>query len=910
MRRFKTTSCSAVLDVGAELASALRGAGKLLPYIAAPLIVVLTTGCGRTEGQSRADYLDPELRARVEKLKADVEAGPTSAEAAPEHSKVLWKWSNAFALEGGVIPIDVPSNVRQVTLDALAERPVSDGVRRRLDLFVRELAFKEKEPDALGTLRFASDAPIQVDSFTTIEEIYTVGARALEPGATLLIGRQMMPDQGELQHEDAGADHYVSIRSSNAAARWKKLRVPFNGLHSTRLKDQPNLAFRLEEGEIGPGQTVTFTFGDKSGGSRGFRVQTWSTDLLLLPIYVDFAGDGLFLSQRWPGVTLIGEPAVVSARVTVPSIVAPNEPFQLSVRSEDRWSNRSSGKIPAYDVLLDSKPWRKLPAGAGAWQSIAGVEIAEPGIHRFTVVSADRKVIGTSNPVWVRDDPRRVYWGETHGHVGFGEGQGSPTHFFEFGRDDARLDFISVTEHDALTDDWEWRELGRLVRQFSADGRFVTFLGYEWSAQRPQGGHHNVIFRKPGRDRVPLQEYPLLPLLYQGLRAQNDLDDVLIIPHAHNAGDWTRNDPNLERLVEVSSLHGTFEWFGNLYLKSGFEVGFVGGSDDHRTNPGMPLALPRPFMTQRSGIGAVWATEKTTGAIFDALKDLSAYASTGERIILDASLNGYAMGTRQPDSKQRRVEAKVAGTSPIDHIDLVKNGNVVFSRDYLGKPLATTATLQVAFQSSSEVFFPPERDNPRPQRVWKGTLEVSGAKLAGVTTPGFDNIYSEFARRDEKNPNRVEFLTQTRGRMDTLLLELDGASARTAIRFHLEPTLETGSKAGNLRADVEMPEADFELRLDSLDGGRIEHPFQVGPHTDRIAIQVIDPAAPLDRSFEYTDLTAVAPGDYYYVRVTQLDGNQAFSSPFWVGAASRPPVTPSPIEDLLKEDEGKSKSVD
>jgi hypothetical protein len=146
--------------------------------------------------------------------------------------------------------------------------------------------------------------------------------------------------------------------------------------------------------------------------------------------------------------------------------------------------------------------------------------------------------------------------------------------------------------------------------------------------------------------------------------------------------------------------------------------------------------------------------------------------------------------------------------------------------------------------------------------------------------------------------------------MDTLLLELDGASARTAIRFHLEPTLETGSKAGNLRADVEMPEADFELRLDSLDGGRIEHPFQVGPHTDRIAIQVIDPAAPLDRSFEYTDLTAIAPGDYYYVRVTQLDGNQAFSSPFWVGAASRPPVTPSPIDDLLKEDEGKSKSAD
>jgi hypothetical protein len=418
-----------------------------------------------------------------------------------------------------------------------------------------------------------------------------------------------------------------------------------------------------------------------------------------------------------------------------------------------------------------------------------------------------------------------------------------------------------------------------------------------------------VIFRDPGHDRVPLQEYPLLPMLYEGLRKGNDLEDVLIIPHAHNAGDWTRNDPQLEKLVEVSSLHGTFEWFGNLYLRSGFEVGFVGGSDDHRTNPGLPLALPRPFMTQRSGIGAVWASEKTTDAIFDALKNLSAYASTGERIILDASLNGHAMGTRQPDSNRRRVEASVAGTSAIDHIDLVKNGEVVFSRDYLGTALTAKATLQVAFESSSEVFFPPDRDNPRPQRVWKGALEVEGARLVGVRS-NFDNLYSEFARRDQKNPNRVEFFTQTRGRMDTLLLELEGASAQTAVRFVLEPTTETGSKAGNLRADEVMPAAEFELRLDGLDAGRVEHPFKVGRHTDRVAIQVIDPNAPLDQSFEYTDLTAVAPGDYYYVRVTQLDGNQAFSSPFWVGDSGRPPVTPSPITDLLKNDEGKSKSVD
>ena len=77
-----------------------------------------------------------------------------------------------------------------------------------------------------------------------------------------------------------------------------------------------------------------------------------------------------------------------------------------------------------------------------------------------------------------------------------------------------------------------------------------------------------MFFRAPDRKRVPQQEAPLLPDLYRGLAAANRPDDVLVIPHAHEAGDWTRSDPDLERLVEIYSMHGSFEFFGNLYLKT------------------------------------------------------------------------------------------------------------------------------------------------------------------------------------------------------------------------------------------------------------------------------------------------------------------------------------------------------
>ena len=83
-----------------------------------------------------------------------------------------------------------------------------------------------------------------------------------------------------------------------------------------------------------------------------------------------------------------------------------------------------------------------------------------------------------------------------------------------------------------------------------------------------------------------------------------------MIPHAHTAGDWTRSDPQLERLVEMYSMHGTFEWFANLYLQNGWEVGFVGGSDDHRGKPGLARSSYVETLGQRGGLAAAIAPER------------------------------------------------------------------------------------------------------------------------------------------------------------------------------------------------------------------------------------------------------------------------------------------------------------
>jgi hypothetical protein len=152
-----------------------------------------------------------------------------------------------------------------------------------------------------------------------------------------------------------------------------------------------------------------------------------------------------------------------------------------------------------------------------------------------------------------------------------------------------------------------------------------------------------------------------------------------------------------------------------------------------------------------------------------------------------------------------------------------------------------------------------------------------------VRTSGLDNVYNERAAIDATVPSRVTFHVETRGRRDTLLLELDGASSSTAINVHLDASREYGASPVLVRRAAELPAADVRFGFDELADGRLERKLTVDEHEDSIRLQVVDPAAPLDQSITFTDMEAPRSGDYYYLRVTQIDGARAWSSPFWVG---------------------------
>jgi len=84
-----------------------------------------------------------------------------------------------------------------------------------------------------------------------------------------------------------------------------------------------------------------------------------------------------------------------------------------------------------------------------------------------------------------------VFWGDIHIHTGFShcfwlwerEG-GELDEMYEFARDKARLDFVSLTDHSGDITEDIWRQMQEKASEYNSPGRFVTFLGYEWSVSQ------------------------------------------------------------------------------------------------------------------------------------------------------------------------------------------------------------------------------------------------------------------------------------------------------------------------------------------------------------------------------------------------------------------------------------------
>ena len=827
------------------------------------------------------DYVSAEFRVEVEALKRAVATEPTSESTIAERAELLADWIDAYALAGGEVGVDPPRIRLQSSLPPTGNQAVVQS--RNLDKFVREFTLREEE-GALGLLTSEQLGPFEAGSIATLSQTWRVGTRPMTVGGGFWVARHFAANFGVFQTSDPAAAGYVSLTTTDDDAEFTVETIMATGPHGGFRGPQLAIAFRLVAGELDRGSTVTITHGDRSGGGPGIQVPSSESERMPLPLYIDLDG-----SSEWRPLPIT--PFVITGGATTgvhgfaPSVVEPGENFELSIRAEDRFFNRATGTIPAFEVVVNGEVMATTSAGSDAI-TVLDMSLPAPGTYWISLRSEDGSISGEGNPILVENNPEdRIYWGDTHGHSGYSEGIGTVDYFMRFARDDARLDFVTHSEHDVWLDAGEWELIRRASAEYDEPGKFIPYLGWEWTRHTRFGGHHNVLFREIG-DQKPVSGlyYPVLSELYEQLRIQYDPLDIVVIPHAHNPGDFRQSDPKLEPLIEIMSMHGSFSWFMEGYLSHGHQVGVIAASDDHLSRPGY-AAPNRDSLAQRGGLGAVMAPERSRDAIFDGMKAKRTYATTGDRIILRMNVNGTGMGQRAPYSASREIAGRVIGTGPIKTITLYKNNNQLWQQEYLlDESAEEEQELLLSFFSSEIPYF--NGDAPRGWRHWRGELTVNDAQLVTATPTDFINPTTQSFEQDG---NTLNFLTHTRGDNSSIRLSLTDVGPDASINLRFEEATETGSAPPFYRTHVTIPASEAILRLDALQEGRLTQTMPAEDYPDdSITLRRIVLNGSRELDFEFTDTNEPDQGDYYYVKVEQANDAIAWSSPVWVGGfASR-----------------------
>ena len=123
----------------------------------------------------------------------------------------------------------------------------------------------------VGQVRCNLRGSIPAGSWQSCRLTYTAGFAGIDDTGSLKIVMRYVTDCGTPQFTDPAAGNFTTAEASNGA----ELELRYDPKDNLRPWGR-TLRVQVVQGFLKQGETITVTFGDRRGGSPGWRVQTFA----------------------------------------------------------------------------------------------------------------------------------------------------------------------------------------------------------------------------------------------------------------------------------------------------------------------------------------------------------------------------------------------------------------------------------------------------------------------------------------------------------------------------------------------------------------------------------------------------------------------------------------------------------
>jgi len=514
---------------------------------------------------------------------------------------------------------------------------------------------------------------------------FEAGPAGLGPGWEVCLH---VPGQTPLgtvpQHHDPQAPGWVDMRYPGVARlgflpALREVQPPAPGQTRAFPARSPWMGFAVEAGRVAPGERVTLCFGAR-GGFRWTRLAGRQE----IRVLVNPGRGEPVMRLPEPVVVRVLPGAAERVVVSLPGSAGMGETFAASLRLVDGFGNTARQDGTAALRLggrTQTVPLRDGAAHGAGLGPIEGRALSCRARVRGLPVACSNRIAP------VDEDGLRLFFGDLHVHDFTSHAEAWTHEVYRRARDEVRLDFVSVVpQAHAWLDNERWALHKHAAEAWLEEGRFVTFLGFEW--QHSHYGDKVVHFLGGDQPYLSVDDprYASPAGLYEALRGS----DAVAVGHhpgyaldQHVPGtDWSAVEADVERLVELWPMHGSSEGVqvgdrplcgphresGVMdALRRGLRLGFTAGSDTHSGWPGGCCQEPRPYP---GGVCAIWASELSRRSLFAALRERRTYAVFGRRVGLRFSVNAAPMGSILPAAASAAVRVQAWAEVPIARVEV------------------------------------------------------------------------------------------------------------------------------------------------------------------------------------------------------------------------------------------------